>query len=208
MNPYKPTTGDKFWRAVWLPGRDKKELEHDLHYAATVGKLWRAELLLSEKGVDIASGDNFAVRWAANGGHADMLALLFRHGGVDVNAKDGDALIRAAKNGHHAAAALLLDHGADVSRQDYKALRIAAERSDAAMIAHLLSAAKDAQTVVREILTSAEEQERPADKACLRLYRNYLDSGDAPQINNGVPPQNNNSAPPQGKNSPPRPPQR
>lgn len=189
-NPYTPSLGDKFWRVVWLPGRDKKELEEDFHYAATVGKLWRAEHLLSEKKVDIASGDNFAVRWAANGGHNEMLKLLFRHGGVDVNAKDGEALIRAAERGHHAAAVLLLDHGADVSRQDYKALRLAAGKNDAAMIAHLLAAARGAQRAVQELLAVAEKEETPACKACIRLYKNYLD------------------APPQGKSaSPPRPPQ-
>jgi len=189
-NPYKPSLGDKFWRTVWLPGRGKKEMEEDFHYAVTVGKLWRAEYLLTEKKVDIASGDNFAVRWAANGGHTEMLGLLFRHGGVDVNAKDGEALIRATERGHYAAAGLLLDHGADVSRQDYKALRLAADKRDAAMIAHLLAAAKEAQTVVRELLDAAEKEETPADKACLRLYKNYLDT------------------PPQNKNAPPRPPQR
>lgn len=190
-NPYKPTLGDKFWRVAWLPGREKRELEEDFHYAVTVGKMWRAELLLSEKKVNIASGDNFAVRWAANGGHVDMLGLLFRHGGVDVNAKDGDALIRAVEKRHHAAAALLLDHGADVSKQDYKALRRAASRSDAAMVAHLLAAAKDAQAVVQELLSAAEQPEHPADKACLRLYQNYL-----AQNKNGIKPQDKNGAPP------------
>lgn len=186
-NPYKPSLGDKFWRAVWLPGREKRELEEDFHYAVTVGKLWRAELLLSDKKVDIASGDNFAVRWAANGGHTDMLALLFRHGGVDVNAKDGDALIRACTRGHHAAAALLIDNGADVSRQDHKALRIAASRKDAAMLAHLLAAAKDAQDVVRELLAAAQAPDAKPDKSCLRLFESYL-SGSAPQDNTAAPP--------------------
>jgi hypothetical protein len=195
-NPYKPTLGDKFWRVAWLPGRERRELEEDFHYAVTVGKMWRAELLLSEKKVNIASGDNFAVRWAANGGHVDMLGLLFRHGGVDVNAKEGDALIRAVENRHHAAAALLLEHGAAVSKQDYKALRRAASRHDAAMVAHLLAAAKDARAVVQELLSAAEQQEHPTDKSCLRLYQNYL-----AQSSGGIKPQEKN-------NPPPRPPQR
>ncbi|MFN7115039.1 MAG: ankyrin repeat domain-containing protein [Alphaproteobacteria bacterium] len=203
-NPYKPSLGDKFWRMAWLPGRKGRELEEDFHYAVTVGKMWRAELLLSEKKVDITSGDHFAVRWAANGGHVDMLKLLFRHGGVDVNAKDGEALIRAATRGHHAAAALLLEHGADVARQDYKALRIAAAQNDTAMLAHLLAAAKDAQSVVRELLTAAEQQDPPAEKSCLHLYRAYL----APRAS-GPGPQGKNDQGPQGKNAaPPHPPQR
>lgn len=190
-NRYTPSMGDKFWRMAWLPGRSTDELEHDLHYAATVGKLWRAEHLLIEKKVDIASGDNFAVRWAANGGHVPMLELLFRHGGVDVNAKEGDALIRAVENRHHAAAALLLDHGADAARQDFKALRIAAGRNDAAMIAHLLAATKNAQPLVRALVASAQKENSPIDAACLRLYQNYL--ADTP--------------PPAGVKNAPRPPQ-
>lgn len=173
-NPYKPTLGDRFWRSVWLPGREKKELEEDFHYAALVGKLWRAEFLLSEKKVDIASRDNFALRWAANGGHTGMLQLLFRHGGVDVNAKDGEALIRAATGGHHAAAALLLEHGADPARQDYKALRTAHDKKDEPMIAMILASAKDAGGVVRELLAAVQAEETP-NKAMAHLYQNYLD---------------------------------
>lgn len=190
-NPYTPTLGDKFWRMAWLPARRDDELEHDLHYAATVGKLWRAEHLLTEKKVDIASGDNFAIRWAANGGHVPMLELLLRHGGVDVNAKEGDALIRAVENRHHAAAAFLLSHGADAAHQDFKALRIAAGRNDAAMMAHLLASTKNAQPLVRALVASAQKENSAIDAACLRLYQNYL--MDTP--------------PPAAAQKPPRPPQ-
>lgn len=188
-NPYKPGLMDRFWKAVWLPGREGRQLEEDLHYAATTGNLWRAHLLLKDKKVDIASGDNFAVRWAAAGGHTDMLHLLFAHGGVDVNAKDGEALIRAAARGHHAAAALLVEKGADITRQDFKALREADRRKDTAMIAHLLAAPQDAADAVRALLAAARE-EQPADPARLRLYQTYLAAHDP------APPKSGHNNPP------------
>lgn len=194
-NPYKPSLGDRFWRSVWLPGREKAELEQDFHYAATVGKLWRAELLLTEKGVDIASGNNFAVRWAARGGHTEMLKLLFRHGGVDVNAKDGEALINTVTFAHHACTGLLLDNGADVSRQDFKALRLAHDKKDEAMLAMLLARAKDADAVVAELIAALQAEETP-NKAMLHLYQNYMD-GRLPPRNN-IPPPENGGPRPQG----------
>ncbi|MBW7909664.1 MAG: ankyrin repeat domain-containing protein [Alphaproteobacteria bacterium] len=191
-NPYKPSLGDRFWRSVWLSGREKAELEQDFHYAATVGKLWRAELLLTEKGVDIASGNNFAVRWAARGGHTEMLKLLFRHGGVDVNAKDGEPLINAVTYAHHACAGLLLDNGADVSRQDFKALRLAHDKKNEAMLAMLLARAKNASAVVAELIATLQAEETP-NKAMLHLYQNYADG--TPPLNNSPPPKNGGPRP-------------
>lgn len=190
-SPYTPSLGDKFWHAVWLSGRSEKELEQDFHYAAMVGKLWRAEYLLNEKKVNIASGDNFAVRWAANGGHADMLALLFRHAGVDANARDGEALIRAASLGHHAAAAVLLEHGADPARQDFKSLRAAYERKDMAMLAQLLPAAPSARPLVAEWVAALRDPARPpeaGDAAQLRLFSRYLSDGVPPPDTGGAGP--------------------
>lgn len=181
--PYTPTLGDKFWHAVWLSGRSAKELEQDFHYAAMVGKLWRAEYLLNEKKVDIASRDSFAVRWAANGGDAEMLKLLFRHGGADVNARDGEALIRAVSQGHHAAVAVLLENGADPARQDFKSLRDAYKRKDIAMLAQLLPAAPAARPLVSEWVAALKDPARAPqadDAAPLRLFGRYLSRGAPP----------------------------
>ena len=189
--PYAPSLGDKFWHAVWLSGRSDKELEQDFHYAATVGKLWRAEYLLNEKKVDIASGDSFAVRWAANGGYSDMLKLLFRHGGVDVNARDGEALIRAVSQGHHAAAAVLLENGADPVRQDFKAIREAYKRKDMPMLAQLLPAASSARPLVAEWVAALKDPARKPeadDAAQLRLFSNYLPQDPPPPARDGKDP--------------------
>lgn len=175
--PYTPSLGDKFWHAVWLSGYSGKELEQEFHYAAMVGKLWRAEYLLNEKKVDISSRDSFAVRWAANGGFDEMLKLLFRHGGVDVNAREGEALIRAVSKGHYAAAAILLENGADPAQQDFKSLRTAYKRKDMAMLAQLLAAAPSAGSLVAEWVAALKDPARKPeadDAAQLRLLSRYL----------------------------------
>lgn len=187
--PYKPSLGDKFWFALAM-GTTKRDLEQDFHYAAVVGKLWRAEYLLNEKKVDIASRDNFAVRWAANGGHADMLKLLFRHGGVDANAKDGEALIRAVSGGHHAAAEVLIENGADPARQDFKALREAYKRNDMAMLAQLLPAVPTATALVSDWVAELKNPERrpqAGDDAKIRLLSRHL-SCDLPPADKPKPP--------------------
>lgn len=175
---YKPTFSDRFWKSVILPFREMKDLEIDFHYAATTNMLWRAEYLLTEKGVDIASGNNFAVRWAANGGHDDMLRLLFRHGGVDVNAKEGDALIRAVTKNHPKAVALLLEHGADVSAQEYKALHIAHQKNNIEILAELVTSGADVRGVVTALRAEALENNdgSAAHEARLKLYGDYLKS--------------------------------
>lgn len=173
---YKPTFADKFWKVVSAPYKEMKDLEVDFHYAATTNMLWRAEYLLTEKGVDIASGNNFAVRWAANGGHDDMLRLLFRHGGVDVNAKEGDALIRAVTRGHSGTVGLLLEHGADIAQQEYKALRLAHDKNNISLLAQLVSSGQDLVTEVAKLHADAAEKNdgSAAHQARLKLYGDYL----------------------------------
>lgn len=187
---YKPTFADKFWKVVSAPFKEMKDLEVDFHYAATTNMLWRAEYLLTEKGVDIASGNNFAVRWAANGGHDDMLRLLFRHGGVDVNAKEGDALIRAVTRGHTSTAGILLDHGADISQQEYKALHLAHEKNNISLLAQLVSSGQDLVAEVAKLHADAVENNdgSAAHQARLKLYGDYLGHS-APKRKPPAPPQ-------------------
>ncbi|HEX2752095.1 MAG TPA: ankyrin repeat domain-containing protein [Alphaproteobacteria bacterium] len=173
---YKPSFADKFWKIVNAPFKEMKDLEVDFHYAATTNMLWRAEYLLTEKGVDIASGNNFAVRWAANGGHDDMLRLLFRHGGIDVNAKEGDALIRAVTRGHTSTVGLLLEHGADIAQQEYKALHLAHEKNNISLLAQLVTSGQDLRETIAALHADAVEKndESPAHQARLKLYGDYL----------------------------------
>lgn len=189
---YKKTLSDRFWKSVILPFRERKDLEIDFHYATTTNMLWRAEYLLTEKGVDIASGDNFAVRWAANGGHDEMLRLLFRHGGVDVNAKEGDALIRAVTKNHPKAVSVLVEHGADVTAQAYKALHIAHEKNNIEILAELVTSGADLRAVVAALHADALENNdgSAAHDARLKLYGDYLKSAapDAPKPPKGTPP--------------------
>lgn len=192
---YKPTFSDRFWKTVSAPFKEMKDLEIDFHYAATTNMLWRAEYLLTEKGVNIASGNNFAVRWASNGGHDEMLRLLFRHGGVDVNAKEGDALIRAVTKNHPKSVAVLIEHGARIAEQDFKALHLAHEKNNIEILAELVTSGQDLRAVVATLREEALQNNdgSGAHEARLNLYGDYLKSS-APS---------DTPKPPKG-NSPPR----
>ncbi len=170
---YDRKLADRFWHALWGKSEtDKKKLDESLQYAALTNKLWRAEFLLTEKTADPNTGDGFCVRWAAEGGHSEMIRLLARHG-ADMNAKNGEALIRAARHGHVATAKTLLENGADASKQNFAALRIADACNDAAFVRTLLNCGQDFTAVAQELMDTAGGLGQ-FDKA--GLYKQYLDA--------------------------------
>jgi len=173
---YKPSFSDRFWKTASAPFKDQKDLELDFQYAAMTNKLWRAEYLLNKKGVDIASGDHFALRWAANGGHDEMVRLLLRYGGTDVNAKHGDALIRAVTQNKPAVVDVLLEHGADIAQQEFKALHLAHEKNNIVVLSQLVSSGQDLRAPVAHLRADAEAQDDGSHAAAarLKLYGDYL----------------------------------
>jgi len=82
--------------------------------------------MLLDRGADVHAGNDCALRWAAGNGHADTVALLLDRG-ADIHAGDDLALCYAAENGHTETVALLLDRGADIHARNDQALRWAAE---------------------------------------------------------------------------------
>lgn len=173
---YKPSVSDRFWKTVSAPFKDQKDLALDFEYAAMTNKLWRAEYLLKEKGVNIASSDHFALRWAANGGHDEMIRLLMRHGGTDVNAKNGDALIRAVTQNKPAVVDVLLEYGADIAQQEFKALHLAHEKNNIVVLSQLISSGQDLRAPVAHLHADAEKQDDGSHAAAarLKLYSDYL----------------------------------
>lgn len=178
MQPWekaKPSLSDRFWKALSAPLKNKGELEQDFHYAAVTGKIWRAHYLLAEKGVDAAGADNFAIRWAANGGHADIIRMLVSFG-ADVNAKDGEPLMRALGKGHADAVHALLASGALVSVRGGAPLRIACERKDYALLEKMLSAKEDLRGHVQGFLAQAEKSgDANLAAVCERYFRRFRD---------------------------------
>ena len=174
---YDKTLSDRFWHTLWGKSQaDKAKLDESLQYSALSNKLWRAEFLLTEKKADPNTGDGFCVRWAAEGGHSEMIRLLARHG-ADMNAKNGEALVRAARGGHVATAKTLLENGADASKQDFAALRLADAANDAAFIRTLLNSGQDFTAVANELMDTAGGLGQ-FDKA--GLYKQYLDAKSRP----------------------------
>ena len=66
-------------------------------------------------GTDVNAENGAPIRYAAEGGHKEIVELLIANG-VDVNVKDKDTpMHRAAMNGHKDIAELLIANGADVN---------------------------------------------------------------------------------------------
>jgi len=168
--PYKPTLSDRFWKRLSMPYKQRQELEQDLHYAAVTNKLWRAEFLLTEKSVDATTRENFCMRWAANGGHVDMIKLLHAHG-ADVNAKNGEPLLRAVGTKRMEAVEVLLQLGADISLNNHAALRAADAQGDAAILKRLLKSGQDLRRPAEELLQKARDRH---DTASAAIYLEYL----------------------------------
>lgn len=172
MSRFQKTLKDSFWQALVQTFKRNDELENEFHFAALTNKLWRAEFLLDEKKVDVNSGQGFAIRFAVEGKHTDMIHLLIEHK-ADVNAKEGEALIRAAALGYTDIALDLIGAGANPALRDGRALRLADAQNDTRMIGAMLKNGRGMEKVAEELLADARRN-GGADKVA--LYKNYLDA--------------------------------
>lgn len=175
---YKKNLSDTFW--LFFGNGSKKNAQRDidasLHYAALTNKLWRADYLLRECKASAASGDNFCIRWAANGGHDEMIRLLLDNG-ADVNARDGEALVRAVEKGLDHTANLLIDRGAKVALHKGKALYLADSAHNIPLLKKMLATGEDLGLHVRNLMEKAHENQ---SMELLRLYEDYLMAPPAP----------------------------
>jgi hypothetical protein len=167
---YQKTLKDSFWQAFVTTMKRNDELDMEFHFAALTNKLWRAEYLLSEKKVNVNSGDGFAIRFAVESGHDDMVKLLIEYK-ADVNAKEGDALIRAAALGRTEIALDLIDAGADAGLRDCRALRLADAKNDFRMVSAMLRRGRGLEKGVNELLEAAQKS---GDAKKVAVYREYL----------------------------------
>lgn len=172
MSRFEKTHKDRFWQALIQTFKRNDELENEFHFAALTNKLWRAEYLLVEKKVDVNSGQGFAIRFAVEGKHTDMVHLLIEHK-VDVNAKEGEALIRAAALGYTDIALDLLMAGANPALRDGRALRLADAQNDTRLLSAILKYGKGLEKTAEELLADARKN-GGAEK--VTLYKNYIDA--------------------------------
>ena len=85
-------------------------------------------MIALNRGADIHAFNDYALRWASQNGHTEVVKILLE-AGADVHAPDEDgpdaALRWASYNGHSAVVKILLEAGADVHAENDLALRLA-----------------------------------------------------------------------------------
>ena len=120
-------------------------MEARLVVACEVGDLAAVQRLL-ERGADAATCDNSPLRWAAEGGHTDVVRLLLALSAahrVSPGARDNEALRSAAEGGHAATVRLLLElpevSGVDPAARSNEALIMAALNGHAAIVRMLMA---------------------------------------------------------------------
>jgi len=95
--------------------------------------------LLQDKKVDPSYNDNWAIRWASEVGHTDIVALLLKDERVDPSGDKNEPILLASQFGHTNVVALLLkDKRVDPSPLDNYALRFASENGHADVVTLLL----------------------------------------------------------------------
>jgi len=80
---------------------------------------------LINQGVDVHTKNDYAVRWASENGHLDVIQFLISKD-ADIRAKNDDALKRASEKGHLKVIRLLISNGADIHVDNNYILRRAA----------------------------------------------------------------------------------
>lgn len=110
----------------------------DLSNAAWAGDLQRVKELVAQ-GADIHTNDDEPLRWAAEGGHTDIVALLLDKG-ARIHSVKGFALEASCRNGHAKTAALLLARGANPNVSNHSAFLAAASNGQSEIVGLLLCA--------------------------------------------------------------------
>ena len=91
--------------------------------SSVIGFLPGVKLAL-ERGADIHADEDYALQYASQNGHKDVVELLLKNG-ADVHVNDDFALLLASYYNHKDVVELLLKNGADVHADDDHALRSA-----------------------------------------------------------------------------------
>ena len=121
----------------WERGMVPETRDRLLCAAALHGAVRLAAAALAA-GADPSAFQDFAVRAAARGGHLDVLELLLADPRVDVHAQNDAPWCEAIDAGHLAVVRRLLEAGVDPATQSQHAVRTAAVRGHADVLAELL----------------------------------------------------------------------
>ncbi len=69
--------------------------------------------LVEQHGANVRADDDYALRFASERGHLDVVQYLVEQG-ADIHADNDDAVRRASRNGHFHILSYLMDQGANV----------------------------------------------------------------------------------------------
>lgn len=115
------------WRYLYKSGA---RLTGDNNYAVR----WAAEKghlevvkYLHKSGANITADSNYAVRWAADNGHLKVVEYLHKNG-ANIVACDNYAVRMAASNGHLEVVKYLYENGADITAYDNYAVKKAEKK--------------------------------------------------------------------------------
>ena len=96
------------------------------------------KVIVEKLGADVRAWSDYALRYAANNGHLEVVKYLIDKG-ADVRAWSDYALRLAANNGHLEVVKYLIDKGADVRALNDYALRYAAFNGHLEVVKYLKS---------------------------------------------------------------------
>jgi len=94
--------------------------------------------LAVENGADVHVDDDYALRYAAEKGHASVVQFLVQHG-ANVHAGDDNALCVASYYGHLPVVQVLVAQGADVHANNDSAISLASEEGHLSVVQFLKS---------------------------------------------------------------------
>ena len=92
---------------------------------------------LLEEGANIHTQNDYALRWASQNGHFEVVRILLKHG-ANVHARTDCALRWASQEGYLEVVKLLIGHGADVHAVDNWAFKWARENGHTEVVELLL----------------------------------------------------------------------
>jgi len=93
---------------------------------------------LVSQGADVTADDNYALQSASKDGYLKMVKYLVKHG-VDITTSDNYAVQRASNNGHLKVVKYLVSQGADVTASDNLAIQWASENGHLEVVKYLVS---------------------------------------------------------------------
>jgi hypothetical protein len=122
------------WKRVYL------DLSQTIDFIVHAGKgNTDTVLVLLEAGVDPTAKDNYAIQYASENGHLEVVKLLLEQPGVDPSADDNHAIRWASQKGHLEVVKLLLEQpGVDPSAEDNYAIQWASENGHLEVVKLLL----------------------------------------------------------------------